>query len=463
MDKTLAELVAFAHNGLPGSFPDEVVGHAHQRVVDTIGGAVGGLRAKVAGASRAVVTPVAEGGVRVWGTRLSGSPEDAAFANGVAVRYLDFNDTYRKLDGCHPSDNIPALLAAAEFSGANGHAFLRGVIASYEVQSRFADCVPFNSMGWDQPVAGVIGAAIGAATILGLTPDQIAHAISLAIVPNMAMHQTRCGELSEWKGCAGAMGGRQGLYAARLAAAGVEGPSQPFDGVNGVWAQVGKEYSLSGLGAHTWAIQQTNLKAWPVRDSCQLAVDTALDLRAQVRGAEISKLRIETYASAHKGAVADPELWAPRTRETADHSMLVSVALGLLEGGVWPRSFDDGRFLDGDVTGLIGRTEVDIVDEFDEQAPEVRNCRITANLADGRQAVAHGILTSADIERGKSRAATDQKFFELTEGSMSTQGAQALNRTLWAVDSLEDVSVIGVALADADQFSTTPADAKAAI
>ncbi len=442
MDKTVESLVDFAHDFTLGSLPEEALAAARQRVVDSVGCALGGFRSPPAEVARRLASEVAGGrSARIWGSLFRTSPEDAAFANGVALRYLDFNDTYRKRDGSHPSDNLPALVAVAEQFDVGGRDFVAGLVISYEIQSRFADAVPFNDLGWDQPTAGVIAAALGAGKLMGLSREQLTHAVSLAIVPNMALHQTRRGELSWWKACAGAMGARQGIYAARMAGLGMQGPAEPFDGVNGVWAQIGQVYSLPELGRQPWAIQQSNLKTWPVRDSCQLAVDTARLLRDRVGGQQVTKMVIHTYESAYKGAIADPELWAPKTRETADHSMLISVALGLLDGLVTPQSFREERFKDDDVVELIGRTTVEIVDAFNSQAPARRNCRLVAVLASGETQEAHLVLTQEEIEIGKSDKEVSQKFLALAEGMAEPLRGDLLDR-LWHID--DERSVVDV-------------------
>lgn len=437
MDKTVKRLVDFASGFSYDDLPQQAVAATKQRIVDTIGCAIGGYVSPPAHVARRVAYPIVTGGARIWGSLVRTTPESAAFANGVALRYLDFNDTYRAKDGAHPSDNIGAIFACAEERHASGRDVIAGVAVSYEVQSRFADSVPFNSLGWDQPTAGVVAAALGCGKILALRPEQLAQAVSLAIVPNMAMHQARVGELSWWKGAAGANGARQGLLAARLAAVGMEGPFEPFEGRNGVWAQIGERHELARLGGPVWAVQQSNVKSWPVRDSCQLPIDTTRELlRSSVRIADIERIQVRTYASAYAGAVADAELWAPKTRETADHSMPVSIAVTLADGGVTPDSFERRRFADADVAALIKRMTIEIDDEFNSQAPARRNCSVEAVLASGERRQAHLVLTQEDIERGKTDAAIMEKFTRLAERYLL---AEQLSQTLDALSRLEEL------------------------
>lgn len=424
--------------------PEAARGQALRRLMDTVGGGIGAYAAEPARIARRLAQPVAGGpAARVWGSLVATTPEAAAFANGTMLRFLDINDTHRARDGSHPSDNIGGIIAMAEALDLSGADMLLALIISYEIQCRFVDVVGFNDAGWDQPVPGAMACALACGRMLGLDRAQLRDALALSVIPNLCTYQTRAGELSMWKGSAAANGARNGIFAARLAAEGMTGPYEAFDGVFGLWKQtMGTPHDLPALargeGAR-FAVQQSNIKMYPVRDSCQLPVNTARDLRAQVAPEDIAALKIITYKSAHKGAVADPELWAPKTRETADHSMLVSVAVTLIDGTITPASFENGRFLDADVLGLIGRTEVEVSDDFSAQSPGVRNCRLEATDRAGKTHVAHLKLTPEDIERGPSDAELEAKFLMLTRPFMPEAAARRLHEGLLAADSFDRV------------------------
>jgi len=133
----------------------------------------------------------------------------------------------------------------------------------------------------------------------------------------------------------------------------MSGPYNAFEGTFGIWKQtLGKPgtFTLPKPGSRAaLGIVQTNIKRYPVRDSCQLPIDTALGLRMKVAGRRIKSLKVQTYKSAHAGAVADPELWKPGTRETADHSMPFAIACALADGEVTAESFEYARFADADI------------------------------------------------------------------------------------------------------------------
>lgn len=435
------DLIAYARTLSLKEVPQTARHQAKRRILDTLGGALAAFDAPTSRIARRLAQAVSDGPrAGVWGSLIETTPESAAFANGTMLRYFDINDTYRTTDGSHPSDNLGGIFAAAEMSDASGADVLLAMIISYEIQCRFADAVAFNGAGWDQPVSGVMACALAAGRLLGLSEEAMRHALALAIVPNLCTYQTRAGELSMWKGCAGANGARQGLFAARLAEAGMSGPYQAFDGAFGLWNQTGREPPARlklACGSETYAVQQSNIKMYPVRDSCQLPVSTAKALRTKIDANGIEQLEITTYRSAYNGAVVDPELWAPRTRETADHSMLVAVATCLIDGDVTPGTFEGARFADADVLDLIRRTRVVVSEDFSAAAPAVRNCRITAWGKDAGMATSELELTTADIERGPSDGEVESKFLTLTRGVLSSRAQRAL---MEGVDELESIA-----------------------
>ena len=448
MDAMVRRMVDFAAGVELEHLPPAAVHAAKARLIDSVGVAMAALDAPPANAARRLAQPTAgRYRARLFGTGIATTPDMAAFVNGIMVRYLDFNDAYRTLDASHPSDNLPGILAMTEALGAGGRDFILALGISYEVQCRFTDDVPFNDAGWDQPVVGAMACALACGRLLGLDRTRLAEAVALASVPFLCTYQTRAGELSMWKGCAGPNGARNGIFAALLAAEGVTGPYHPFEGVFGIWNQTtgGRafEVNLPAPGPMTsCGLMQTNIKTHPVRDSCQLPIDTALDLRSRIEAADIESLHVSTYKSAYEGAVRDPELWAPRTRETADHSMPFSVAAALLDGAVTSESFERSRFLDADVLALIERMEIEVSDEYSGQTPGLRNCRIEAATRDDSRVIAHRTLSQAQIERGIDDADLVAKFHRCAQAHMDDARRERFLALAWRLDEQDDLGAL---------------------
>jgi 2-methylcitrate dehydratase len=201
------------------------------RVLDTLGVAIGALDAYPIGAIRKLTVEL---GGRPLSTLIGGgrtAPDRAAFFNGALSRYLDFMDSYlAKGETCHPSDNVGAVLAAAEMRGASGADFLTALAVAYQVHTRLSDVAPVRYKGFDHTTQGAYAAAAGVAKALALSRDQIANAVAISGTANNALRVTRTGALSHWKGLAYPNTAMAATHSALLAAHGITGPEAVFEG-----------------------------------------------------------------------------------------------------------------------------------------------------------------------------------------------------------------------------------------
>jgi len=157
------------------------------------------------------------------------TPGGAAFVNAEMALAGGKWDTFRMLT--HPGSGIlPAALAAAEMSGANGREFVTGVVAGYEVMERMAaEFIPtVMARGFHAgPVFGIFGAAVAAAKILGLSEDQITAAIGLCV--NLA------GGNLESRGLREGAAVRNAMLAVALARQGAAGRETALEGPAGFY------------------------------------------------------------------------------------------------------------------------------------------------------------------------------------------------------------------------------------
>ena len=203
MDRTTELISSYAVSLDYSDLPSDTVHETKRRIIDSLGCAMGGYLSEPSKIARRLASNTSSAfPSRVLGSGDLTSPEMAAFANTVMVRYLDYNDTFVSPGAGHPSDMLPAVLAVADPCHASGKAVITATVLAYEIYGRFADQVSAGEKGWDQGIFVVIGSACAGGEILGLSQTQMAHATSLAIIPNLPIHQTRVGELSMWKGCA---------------------------------------------------------------------------------------------------------------------------------------------------------------------------------------------------------------------------------------------------------------------
>jgi len=227
-DRILNHLCDYALKLSYRDLPQEVIHRTKHIVLDTVGCALGGAEsppAKIARATASEITSAIPSSVLVSGRKTS--PDLAAFANGVMIRYLDFNDTYAGSPTCHPSDLVAPVLAVTDATNGSGQDAILGTVLGYEVLCGLIDAGSKEpGRSWDQSTYGVIAAAVVAAKLLGHTKEQMANAISLAVASHISLEQIRRGQISHWKGCALANASRNAVFCAMLAAKGMTGHSK---------------------------------------------------------------------------------------------------------------------------------------------------------------------------------------------------------------------------------------------
>ncbi|MBL24098.1 MAG: hypothetical protein CMM48_09380 [Rhodospirillaceae bacterium] len=386
MDPTTERLVDYTLATRFEDLSEPVIIACKDRLLDTLGCIAGGYNHPVAIATRNFAGRYRmDRPATIIGNGCAATPDIAAFANGVGLRILDMNDNYRVKSGGHPSDILGALFAGAELGTCDGRSFLTAMAIGYEIYCSICDATDINGKGWDQPVFGVVASALTAGRLMGLGREQLGHALAMALVPNMAMIQTRKGQLSAWKGCAAANAARNGLFAALLAEEGFTGPEQPIEGTHGFWDIVGEfEWPLQS-GEPPERIRGSDMKAFPICVHGQTAVWVALGLREKLQTEKIASVRIETYHRAFEMMGQDESRWAPTTRETADHSLPYVVAAALLNGPIDETAFAPDALKDGKLSGLMQKITVTATEEMTSRHPAGMPCRLTITLDDGSE------------------------------------------------------------------------------
>lgn len=371
--------------------------------------------------------------VMVSGARTA--PDLAAFANSAMVRSFDINDAYGSGGGVgHPSDYIPAVLAAAEASNADGRTVIAAIAAVYEIFGRLTDALGLGVEGWDHVTAGAVASAAGAGLVWGLDAGQIANAMSLALVPNFALQATRLGDLSAWKGCAAPNACRNGVFAARLAARGLTGPLEPFEGRGGSAAAVGKPIDHVPLRDDRPAVVATgaHMKKYPLGFFGQGAVDAALALRPRVGTAErIRRIEVGTFEFGSRVMAGDRSKWRPQTRESADHSIPYAVATALVRGRLGIDDYTDEALRDPAVLSLLDRLEVHVDAECQAAWPRAIMTKLTVTRDDGSAESVTVLAHRGHALDPMSDAEVVDKFHSLAARTLDSSRRQALVSAVW--------------------------------
>jgi 2-methylcitrate dehydratase len=285
-------------------------------------------------------------GAAVWGAapEVRVSPEWAAWANGVAVRELDFHDTFLAADYSHPGDNIPPLLAVAQQTGRSGAELVRAVAAAYEVQVDLVKAICLHEHKIDHIAHLGPSVAAGLGALLGLDSETVYQAIGQALHCTTQTRQSRKGEISSWKAYAPAFAGKTAIEATDRAMRGQGAPSPGYEGEDGViaWLLGGPQavYSvpLPAPGEPKQAILETYTKEHSAEYQAQALIDLARRIGSKI-GDTATVQRIVIHTSHHTHYVIgsgsrDPQKYDPAaSRETLDHSLPYIFAVALQDGG----------------------------------------------------------------------------------------------------------------------------------
>ncbi|NDK30184.1 MmgE/PrpD family protein [Nesterenkonia haasae] len=329
---------------------DDVTEMVINRVIDNASVAVASLvRAPIVSArAQALDHPVSANGTgaSIFGINQRSSPEWAAWANGVAVRELDFHDTFLAADYSHPGDNIPPILAVAQHTGRTGADVIRGLATGYEIQVDLVKAICLHKHKIDHVAHLGPSAAAGIGTLLGLDTETIFQAVGQALHTTTATRQSRKGEISTWKAHAPAFAGKMAVEAVDRAMRGQTSPVPIYEGEDGVIAWIldgpDAEYTvpLPAPGEAKRAILDTYTKEHSAEYQAQAWIDLARKLHHEhpevTDPANVESVLIRTSHHTHYvigSGANDPQKYDPTaSRETLDHSIPYIFTVALQDG-----------------------------------------------------------------------------------------------------------------------------------
>jgi len=321
---------------------------AINRIIDNASVAIASLNRKAVISAREMAkTHLRKNGATLFGisSKIKFDCEWAAWANGTAVRELDFHDTFLAADYSHPGDNIPPLLAVAQQTNKSGIDLLRGIISAYEVQVNLVKGICLHKHKVDHIAHLGPSVAAGIGSMLKLNTETIYQAIQQALHVTVSTRQSRKGEISSWKAYAPAHAGKLAIEAVDRAMRGEGAPSPIYEGEDSVIARIldGKnaKYNvpLPKKNTQKKAILETYTKEYSAEYQAQALIDIAKKLNKKISDLNNIK-KIDIYTSHHTHYVIgtganDPQKKDPKaSRETLDHSIMYIFAVAL-EDGTW--------------------------------------------------------------------------------------------------------------------------------
>lgn len=425
------------------------------RVIDTIGSLLGGFDGPPSRIARTTATHFrSDSGATILGTVEKATPDVAAFVNGTAARYVEMNDIYfaRAFFGGHPSDVVMPVLAAAEQADASGRDLLAGVALAYEIYSRVGDATKIP--GFDQTNFVSMASAMGAGKMMGLSHAQLYEALSMAVVPNNALQQSRTGHLTMWKAVAAGQAARAGVFAAMLARDGMEGANLPFVG-EAAWCKhvAGNAFTMGPMGNEgdePLRIHESVIKMHPACGMTLSSIMATEKIVAQVPDrAAIERITVETFEGARQLCGIGEHCWNPLDRETADHSIPYVVAATLMHGTITAHQFDDDYLWDPELRALLGKVDVVVLDEFTrafDQRPSRQQTRVRIRKRNGSEVIGESGGELGDLNNPRSDQEIEAKFRNLASPVLADGQVRTALDLLWKVDTVSDVAVIARAI-----------------
>lgn len=318
------------------------------RVIDNAAVAIAALnRAPVVNARAQALAHPRAGGATLVGdaARRPVHAEWAAWANSVAVRELDFHDTFLAAEYAHPADAIPPLIAVAQQLECDGAALVRGILTAYEIHISLTKAISLHEHKIDHIAHLGPAVAGGIGSLLGLGTETIYQAIQHALHVTCTTRQSRKGAISSWKAYAPAHAGKLAIEAVDRALRGETSPTPIYEGEDSViaWLLSGPEarypVQLPSPGEPKRAILESYTKAYSAEYQAQALIDLAFRLRDRLSDlAAIAEIVIHTSHHTHHvigTGSNDPQKFDPgASRETLDHSIMYILAVAL-EDGEW--------------------------------------------------------------------------------------------------------------------------------
>ncbi|HKE64484.1 MAG TPA: MmgE/PrpD family protein [Micromonosporaceae bacterium] len=459
MDSVTTQLVSYAKAFSPSQVSAAAIDATMDRIVDSIACAIVGSDAepaRIAVESARGIT--CDRPATVFGAGFRTTPELAAFANTSMVRTYDWNDGMMAQGGGHPSDMIPAVLAAAETVHASGTDVITGIALAYELLGALGNVAPIRDRGWDQGTFMGVAAAVAVARMLDLDEAQMGNAASLALVPHVPLRVNRTGVLSMWKGCATASAMHSALFAVRLAQLGMTGPAEPFEGRTGLWEQATGPFDLR-LPANAdgrLVVEISHLKQFPAETHGQALLGLMPRVRAWRPVDDIASIEIETYWQAYHEIAMHPSKWDPQTRETADHSMPYLLAVALVDGAIDVRSsFTPDRIADPALRPLMRKISVREDPEFTAgfRPPGggiagVPRARLIVTDVHGDRFVEEVGYHRGHSKNPMSRDEINAKFDAASAGVIDEAARDRIRDAWWRAADADDIATVIATTAD---------------
>lgn len=422
---------------------DAVIRAAKAAVLDTWGVSLAGSRFNRVLQSASLASAGTSSGAVVLGAGLAGRPQEAAFLNGISAHVLDFDDTCFAGILHGSAVILPAVLAAAELAGADGRKLLEGFVAGSEVAyalgAGYGDSL-YEAGCFPTALIGQIGAAAGAAKILGGDAVAIARAIALAAASSAGMRVVLGSDL---KPLLVGMAARQALESAQLAQADLSFPADVFEGKNGFFQLIrgaatpepqppGDPFRLLDPGL--------TVKLYPLCSATQPALAALKEILAE-KDIDVQEIEEITCRATPMVLVSLPYA-EPENPTQAQFSLPFAFAAALLSGGPGPGDLAEAAWCKQDMRDLMSKISL-VVDDSGELAKLGHEAaEVCLRLADGLIFRACRGVAVGDLRDPLTPEALAAKFLGNSEDLLGAAGSRRLLDLIHRLEELPDLAEI---------------------
>jgi 2-methylcitrate dehydratase len=367
-------------------------------------------------------------------------------ANALMVRVMDYNDIYWQQDPSHPSDIIPAALACGERMGLGGKELITGIVLGHEFEMRLCEAaIPgIRERGWHHATLTAFVSPIVAGHALGLSWEQIQHAIGISASRHATLGAVTAGKLTMMKNTVDPMATQSGVLAALLAQEGYTGPEHVLDGKESLVHCLGPDWNLDvltdGLG-ESWRIERCGMKAYPAEALTHTPISAVIDIVTEndLAPDAVEKIQIRSLARA-ADILADPSKYDPRSKESADHSLPYVIAAALVDRQVTPAQFEQERIMSDDIRSQLSKVEVVADPEIEKVFPELQRVKVSITTTDGNEYRKQLDFPKGDPRNPLTDEEIEQKFDALARPVLSDDARDRLKDAVWNLQNLESLS-----------------------
>ncbi|WP_337860986.1 MmgE/PrpD family protein [Ferroplasma sp.] len=427
IENKLGEFISgISSNDIDGEVKKEV----KRRFIDALGVAYSSMDSPAASKIKKMIG-LYPGNAKIIGMGTS-SPDYSAFLNSLIIRYMDFNDTYLSKEPLHPSDMFGPLISISSIFNKTGKDMITAAAVGYEIGTRLCDSTSLRAKGYDHVNFTEIAMAAALSKLLDFDEKQIINAISISLVPHIALRQPRVGELTMWKAGAAANSARNSVFGTLATLYGFTSPSEPLSGKLGFKNVVAPDMDFSKLeGKSTNGIMRTYIKKYPVEYHAMAPVEASLKLANDLDINHVDSINVYTYEAA-VSILADKEKWHPDNKETADHSLPFIIASTLINKDFWVNNYSDLN--NKQIKALMEKIHVTELKEYTEQYPEKLPVRIEAKSG-GKTVESTVEIPKGHYKNPMTDREIESKFIRLTGMTDSLPA-------LWTMEDREVVELV---------------------